>query len=138
MDFSSVNWIAVIVASLAAFVVNFAWFGPLKMYTRWMRALKREPATPDEMPPTPVLFGATFASLLVEGTVIAALIAGLHDSAGASQGLATGLAVGIGLAAMPALGHRLFSAQGVKVWAIEVGADVIVAALMGLIIAAIG
>ena len=139
MVFSSVNFVAVVIAGLAGFAVNFAWFGPLKMYLRWNAALGRtEPPTAEEMPPAPLLFGLTLLGLFVETTVIAALLEGLHGSASVAQGLALGIAAGAGIAATTSLGHRLFSAQGLKVWAIEVGADVVVAAVIGVVLAAIG
>ncbi|MHB0929522.1 MAG: DUF1761 family protein, partial [Candidatus Nanopelagicales bacterium] len=49
------------------------------------------------------------------------------------SGLGIGLGVGLGLAAAPALGHRVFSGQGLKVWVIESGADVLGLGLMGAI-----
>lgn len=139
MDFSSVNMIGVVVAALIGFVVNFGWFGPLKMYNRWNAALGRtEPPTPEEMPGMPFLFGMTVLGLVVEATVLAALLGGLYGSASVMEGLGLGVAAGVGIAATTSLGHRLFSAQGMKVWAIEVGADIVVAAVIGVILAAIG
>lgn len=139
MDFSSVNYVAVVVATLVGFMVNFAWFGPLKMYIRWNKALGRtEPPTPEEMPGMPFLFGMTLLGLFVESTVLAALMGGLWESATVAQGVGLGLAAGVGIASTTALGHRLFSAQGMKVWAIEVGADIVVAAVIGALLAAIG
>ena len=139
MDFFSVNMIGVVVAALIGFVVNFGWFGPLKMYNRWNAALGRtEPPTPEEMPGMPFLFGMTVLGLVVEATVLAALLGGLYGSASVMEGLGLGIAAGVGIAATTSLGHRLFSAQGMKVWAIEVGADIVVAAVIGVILAAIG
>lgn len=139
MDFSSVSMIGVVVAALIGFVVNFGWFGPLKMYNRWNAALGRtEPPTPEEMPGMPFLFGMTVLGLVVEATVLAALLGGLYGSASVMEGLGLGVAAGVGIAATTSLGHRLFSAQGMKVWAIEVGADIVVAAVIGVILAAIG
>lgn len=139
MDFSSVNYLGVLVAGLVGFAVNFGWFGPLKMYGRWNTALGRtEPPTPEEMPPAPQLFGLTILGLLVETTVIAGLMEGLYGSASILQGLAVGIAAGAGIGATTSLGHRLFSAQGLRVWAIEVGADVLVAGVIGVVLAAIG
>lgn len=86
----------------------------------------------------PQLFGLTLAGLLVETTVIAALLGGLYPSASVLQGLGVGVAAGAGVAATTSLGHRLFSNQGLKVWAIEIGADVLVAAVIGVVLAAMG
>ena len=139
MSLASINVLAVIVAALVAFIANFIWFGPLKMYTRWTAAL-RQPA--DHVPgsglSTPVLFGLTFASLVIESLVIALVIFAVCDDPSVINGLGIGLLLGVGIAAMPSLGHRLFAGQGFKVWIYEVGADVLVAGVMGVVIAALG
>ena len=49
-------------------------------------------------------------------------------------GALVGLAIGIGFAAAPALGHRLFSGQGIKVWLIESGGDILGLTLMGAVL----
>ncbi|MEY4031394.1 MAG: hypothetical protein RL573_305, partial [Actinomycetota bacterium] len=60
MHFSSINFLGVLAAGIVGFVVNFGWFGPLKMYDRWNKALGRtEPLKPEDMPPAPQLFGLT-------------------------------------------------------------------------------
>ena len=47
MHFSSINFLGVLAAGIVGFVVNFGWFGPLKMYDRWNKALGRtEPLKP--------------------------------------------------------------------------------------------
>lgn len=139
MSLSSINIIVVLVAALIAFVTNFIWFGPLKMYTRWTAAL-HQPA--DHVPgsglSTPVLFGLTFASLVIESLVIALVMFGVCKDPSIMSGLGVGLLLGVGVAAMPALGHRLFAGQGFKVWMYEIGADVLVAGVMGIVIAALG
>jgi hypothetical protein len=139
MSLSAINIFVVLVAAVIAFIANFVWFGPLKMYTRWTNALQ-QPA--DHVPgsglSTPVLFGLTFASLVVESLVIALVMFGVCDDPSVVNGLGVGLVLGVGVAAMPSLGHRLFAGQGFKVWIYEVGADVVVAGVMGIIIATLG
>ena len=46
-------------------------------------------------------------------------------------GLLVGALVGAGIAAAASLGHRLFAGQGLKVWAIEVGGDILGLTLIG-------
>ena len=139
MDLSTVNVVAVIVAGLAGFVTNFAWFGPLKMYDRWNKALGRtEPLTPQDMPPTVQLFGLTILAMLAQAATVALILFAIYDAPSVGQGLCVGATLGIGIAATSSLGHRLFSAQGMRVWLIEIGADVVVAAVIGTVIAAIG
>ena len=139
MSLTSINILVVIAAAFIAFIANFVWFGPLKMYSRWTAALQ-QPA--DHVPgsglSTPVLFGLTFASLVIESLVIALVMFGVCDDPSVVNGLGIGLLLGVGVAAMPSLGHRLFAGQGFKVWIYEVGADVVVAGVMGIVIAALG
>ena len=139
MSLSAINIFVVLVAAVIAFIANFVWFGPLKMYTRWTNALQ-QPAdyVPGSGLSTSVLFGLTFASLVVESLVIALVMFGVCDDPSVVNGLGVGLVLGVGVAAMPSLGHRLFAGQGFKVWIYEVGADVVVAGVMGIIIATLG
>ena len=139
MDFSSINPLGVVLATLAAFAFNFVWFGPIGVFWTWWEAIGR---SRDEQPGAGmnmgVVFGSTTGSLVVEAILLAAILGGLHEQASVLQGLAFGVAAGVGVAAMPSLGHRLFAGQGFKVWALEVGADIAVAAIMGTLLAAIG
>ena len=61
----------------------------------------------------------------------------VYDVTNASLGFGavTGAAVGVGIAAAASLGHRLFAGQGLVVWAIEVGGDILGLTLMGLVLA---
>ena len=139
MHLSSLNVLGVVISAVVGFVVNFGWFGPLKMYDRWNKALGRtEPLKPEDMPPPAQLFGLTFLSVVVEAATIALVLFAIYDSPSIGQGLCIGATLGIGIAAMASLGHRMFSAQGLKVWAIEIGADIVVASVIGVVIAAFG
>lgn len=139
MDFSSINPLGVLLAVLAGFAVNFVWFGPIGVFWTWWEAIGR---SRDEQPGAGmnmgVVFGSTIASIVVEVIVLAAVLGGLYESPSVLQGIGLGVAVGVGVAAMPSLGHRLFSGQGFKVWLLEVGADIIGAGVMGAVLAAIG
>lgn len=133
-------WWSPLIAALVAFFVNFAWFNGKTFYPAWVRALGRNP----EDPPTGSVsmgaaFGGVIVSLLVQAYGLAIIIAlreGSGTHVGPIRGLVIGALVGIIFAAMPSLGHRLFSQQGFKVWFIECGADVVGLAVMGLIIGA--
>lgn len=139
MSFSSISILGVVLATLAAFAFNFVYFGPIGVFRMWWRAIGK---TDDDVPGAgmnmPVVFGSTMAALVVEAVAIAAILGGLHDAASIGQGAALGLVVGIGVAATSSLGHRLFAGQGFRVWALEVGADIAVGVIMGVVLAAIG
>ncbi|MEY4323473.1 MAG: hypothetical protein RL410_1254 [Actinomycetota bacterium] len=135
MDFSTVNWLGVLIAFLAGFVASFIWFGPKTFYPMWWKAMGK---TPGEQPGSSnmgVVFGLTAAAIFASALVMELLIDATHTT-GAGAGATLGLIVGIGIAAAASLGHRLFAAQGLKVWAIEVGSDVLNLVLMGVILGA--
>ena len=139
MDFSSISPLGVALATLAAFAFSSAYFSPAGVFRIWWRAMgKTDTDVPGAGMNMPVVFGSSIAALLVEAVAIAAVLGGLHDAPSIAQGAALGLVVGAGVAATSSLGHRLFAGQGFRVWALEVGADIAVAALMGIVLAAIG
>jgi hypothetical protein len=47
MDFSSINWLAVIASVVASMIIGSVWFGPKGFYPAWQKALgqidKNEP-----------------------------------------------------------------------------------------------
>ena len=65
---------------------------------------------------------------------LAAVAAGVRPGLIGSLLVGASAAKGLAFAAMPALGHRLFSGQGFRVWLIECGGDVVGLAAMGLVI----
>lgn len=147
MNFSNINWLAVFVASLSTFAIGAIWFGPKTFYPRWIRALGREvPTERIEMKgsETFAMFFGTylggFAQAATLGFVIA--IARSQGAVDALSGAGFGFLLAVGVGAAASLGHRLFGQanfkvfQGFKVWAIEVGADVLALTIAGAIIGA--
>ena len=137
-----IPWLGVLLAMVVAFAANFLYFGPKTMYPVWARALGR---SPDQQPGEGGglgmggVFGLTIVALAVQALLLswtvqaAASLYGSHDVS-PGTGLIVGLAMGVGFEAMPSVGHRLFSGQGLKVWAIEAGGDVLGLTLMGLVL----
>jgi hypothetical protein len=139
----TVNLLAVLLAVVVAFVANFVWFGPKTFYPVWARALGKDPSQPaaaEQGLGMGAVFGLTIVGSLVMALtlcwVLQAAMA-VYDKTDASLGFGavTGAALGIGIAAAASLGHRLFAGQGLKVWAIEVGGDILGLTLMGLVLA---
>ena len=133
-------WLGILIAVLVSFAANFVWFGPKTFYPVWARALGKDPS----LPPgggqsTGALFGLTILGSVVQAVAIAWVIqaaAALYPTSDVSPlfGAAVGLAMGAGIAAATSLGHRLFAGQGLRVWAIEVGGDILGLTLMGLVL----
>jgi hypothetical protein len=139
----TVNVLAVVLAVVAGFVANFVWFGPKTFYPVWARALGNDPNEPAQQGDG-LGMGAVFG-LTALGSVVMALTVSwvlqaamaVYDQTDASLlfGAVVGAGLGIGIAAAASLGHRLFARQGLTVWAIEVGGDILGLTLMGLVLA---
>ncbi|TFD89458.1 DUF1761 domain-containing protein [Cryobacterium lactosi] len=138
MFLAELNWWAVLVATLAAFVAGAIWFGPKTFFPLWWKLMGKGPTEqPGATGNMAVVFGATFVAALVEAIAVASVIhfvAATDPGFGTVQGGLTGLLLGVGLAAAASLSHRLFAGHGFRVWLIEVGSDVLNLTIMGLIL----
>jgi hypothetical protein len=138
MFLANLNWLAIVVATLAAFVAGAIWFGPKTFYPVWWKLMgKEENANPGTGTSMAILFGATAVGAFVEAVAVASVIyfvAADQSGFGALQGGLVGLLLGVALAAASSLSHRLFAGSGFRVWLIEVGSDIVNLTIMGLII----
>jgi len=134
----NLNFLAIILGVLAAYVFNAIWFGPKTFYSMWIKSMGREMPKREEMDMSAKaqikLFGGTLAGQLAVGVVVA-LVIGLIPDCDAWTGALVGLGLGV-VAAGASLGHRLFAYHGGKTWIIEVSGDIIGIILMGLVIGA--
>ncbi len=136
----SVTWVGVIISFIAAFALNMTYFSMKGLYPAWVRALgqnleeKVRNGSQVSMAPA---FTLVTVGLFVQAFMMDWVIQAAHALYGKDisfiSGLAIGLGVGVGLAAAPALGHRMFSGQGLKVWIIECGADILGLGIMGAV-----
>lgn len=140
MPFSDINWLAVLVASLASFVIGFAWFSPKTFFPVWWKLMGRRP---DEEPTSGLsmgaVFGLTVVGILVQATVLALVIELVRMSGQEVTwfgGLAVGALMGVGFAAAASLSHHLFAGFALKAWVLEVGQDIVCLAAMGAILGA--
>lgn len=133
------NWLAILVAFIAAFIAGAIWFGPKTFFPIWWRAMGKDPNNMEVTGNMAVTFGATALAAFVQAVTVASVIyfvAQSNPTFGALDGGLVGLLLGLGLAAASSLSHRLFAGQGFKVWIIEVSSDVVNLTIMGLIIGA--
>ncbi len=147
ISMSSLNFLAIFVASLASFVIGAVWFGPKTFYPIWMKALGREvPTERIQMTggQTLLMFGGTYLAALIQ-VVSLSLIIALARSAGpvsVGTGALIGFVFSVGLGAFASLSHRMFAQpngevyRSLKVWLIEVGQDVVCVTIAGVILAA--
>ena len=127
--FASLNWWAILVATVAAFALGGLWYGPL-FGKAWLRALGKTEA---DITPSPRPFVISAVTSLVTCVVVAALMA-LIGLTGLVAGLLFGLATGIGFIATAMASDAAFCGWGWRLWAIQAGYRVAYSVLMGGII----
>lgn len=127
-----VNWLAVIVATVAAFMIGGLWYSKALFGKAWMQIVGLDEATIQNanMPKT---FAGTFLLQLVAATALAGIIGEQSDW---MTGLQTGLWVGLFWVATAYGVTYLFEQRPVRLWLINAGYYVALYTLMGTIIGA--
>jgi hypothetical protein len=142
MIFSELNWLAILSATLVAFVAGAIWFGPKTFFPIWWKLMGKGESSPAAGSGSnmAVVFGSTFLAAFAQATTVAIVIELASSGAAVDpiQGALIGSLLGFGLAAASSLSHRLFAGNGFRVWIIEVGSDIVNLTLMGLVIASFG
>ena len=133
LDFSDLNWVAILVASVVAFLLGGLWYGPL-FGKAWLRALGKTEA---DIEPSPTPFIVSFFTALLTAIVLAALLRSLGiDSI--SGGLLLGLLTGVGFIATAMASDSAFCGWGVPLFLIQAGYRVTYSILIGGLLAAWG
>ncbi len=138
MNLSDLNWLAILAATLSAFVVGFLWYGPV-LGRAWMDSagITEEQVASGNM-------ARIFSLALVFQLVMAFCLAmffygGTAESAeliNASSGAFYGFLTGFGWVAMALGVNALFEQRSFRYMAINGGYWIIVFTLMGLILGA--
>jgi hypothetical protein len=138
--------LGIALATLVGLAITLAWFSPRGFFPAWWRALGNAGPVPSggadgrSMAPT---FAMVLGALVTQAFLLAVVIdlVAERSAAGAASvglGALVGLVAGVGIAATSSLGHRLFTGQGLRVWAIEVGGDVASLVGMGAVVGLLG
>lgn len=121
-SFGELNWLAVLVATIAWFAFSAAWYSVPPLSKAWMQAAK---VTPTEGPPLVKILFPTFVGYFVTATVIAML----SKAIGATEfadGIAIGILLGVGFGVVGALVSQLYEQKGGFYWTIN-GVNAIIA-----------
>jgi hypothetical protein len=115
LDFASINWLAVIVATVIYFALGAVWFAPLTPIGRaWMSASGYQSPTTGAASSN-VFYIAPAATTFVM-VVATALIAGATGTDTLGEGVVLGLVVGLGYAAMIVLTTAAFEFSKPRQW----------------------
>ena len=127
----AINWLAVLVAALSAFVLGGLWYGPL-LGKAWMTASGMTAERARQGSPARI-FGIAFVLELIAAAVLALFI-GADATVG--FGAAAGVAAGAFWVATAFGVVYLFERRPVGHWAVNAGYQIVAYTLMGVIIGA--
>jgi hypothetical protein len=144
MDFSSINWLAVIVCVVADMIVGFLWFGPKTFFPIWWKAIGKPSSDGPGMmgagsTPMGVVWGLVVLAALIQAVFMALMVKAMGSMMPGGPTLVSGATAGfmlwLGFVAPSSLTNKLFADQ-LKAWVLEVGNHLIVFVLMGAILGA--
>ena len=111
------NWVAVLVATIAWFIFSAIWYSVPPISKPWMRAVGLNESD-TQGPPLPPILAATIVLYFVT-TVVIALLARATGASNVGDGLALGAALGIGFGLVSALISQLYERKGSSYWVIN-------------------
>ena len=133
-SFAEINFIAVLVAAVAYFLVGWAWYSPMLFGNAYLKEMKLDPKKM-KMENMGVIFGASFICGLLTAFVIkAVMIATFADTV--FLGANIGVLLSVGLIGTNAMNDALYDNHSTKLFFIKVGYNVLGFIVMGAILGA--
>ena len=139
MDFSVINWLAVIVCVVVSMISGSIWYNPRTFFPTWWKGIGKtgEPGMQGNMGMTWTL---TILSSFVQALAMAFMVNAMGSLMSGGITAATGASIGfmlwLGFIAPTYLVNKLFAGHGLKIWAIEVGNHLVNFVLFGAILGA--
>jgi hypothetical protein len=132
VDLGNVNWWAVFVSAVVAYVIGGVWYAPPVFGNRWMAALGKSKAQLGSQI-KPMI--AQFFFALVIATALAAVVV-RFGAVTWIEGAAIGLLLSLGFVATSLLADWMFCGFNMKLYWIQVGHKVFFVTAMGAILGA--
>jgi Protein of unknown function (DUF1761) len=131
LEFSSINWLAVLLATLASFILGSLWYGPL-FGKQWLRLVGLSQEQLEGTSPASMFVPALILTF-IQASFLAVL---LPTGSGWLGGAEFGLFLGTGIVATAFGVNYVFSQHGPALWGIDAIFNVLQLTLMGVIIGA--
>ena len=134
MDFSFINWWAVVACVIVSMISGSIWFGPKTFFPVWWKAIGRTEQDKPGGGNMAVLWGGTVLASFVQVVSVALMINAMGVTT-AGAGAMAGFMLWFGFVAATSLTNKLFAGQ-LKAWVLEAGNHLINFLLFGAILAA--
>lgn len=131
LDYSGVNWVAVVVAAVANVVIGFVWYLPQVFGNRWASETGRPLPQTGQIPVTTYVAGVVIALIVA---YVLALLAGAVGAATLVDGATLGFFAWLGFAAPTTASGALYEGRSTTWWAINAGFILVALVVMGAII----
>jgi hypothetical protein len=134
MDFSSINWLAVLVCVVLSMIVGTVWYNRKTFFPIWWKGIGKTDQEPGMQGAMGMTWGLTILASFVEAVFMSLMV----DGSGLTlvSGATTGALLWLGFVAPTNLVNKLFAGHGLKVWAIEAGNHLVNFVLFGAILGA--
>jgi hypothetical protein len=127
-----INWLAVLAATVAAFMLGGLWFSKVMFAKQWTAALGK---TPEEMGMPGPSMALSFVTTLIMATALATILGRMVPLTMAGS-VRFGLAVGAGIVAMGMASDYAFSNWPRKLYFIQASYHVVMVVIMSVILCA--
>ena len=134
MNFSVINWFAVVVCVIVSMVSGSLWYNPKTFFPMWWAVVGKGREQPG-MENMGMTWALTVLSSIVQAVAMAFMV-NTMGSTTALSGAMTGFMLWLGFIAPTYLVNKLFAGHGLKIWAIEVGNHLVNFVLFGAILGA--
>ena len=128
--FADVNFLAVLAASVLAFVVGGLWYSPIMFFKAWLSGSGLTEEAVQQGHPGKI-YGGAFVMTFIAATLLAVLIG--HGGS-LAVGIHWGSIVGVGWVATSFGTNYLFERRTLKLWLVNAGYNVVTFVLMGAVI----
>ena len=139
MDFSAINWLAVIACVIVSMIVGSLWFNPKTFFPMWWKAIGKTEQDAPGGQNMAVLWGLTFLASLIQAVFMALMVNALGNlmpgGPTLGSGILTGFLLWFGFVAPTSLTNKLFAGQP-KAWVLETGNHLVDFILFGAILGA--
>mgnify|MGYP006294181553 CR=1 FL=1 len=134
MDFSMINYLSVLVAAVATFVLGALWYSPLLFSKAWLKEVGFDAET---MPKPNMLktFGGSFVMFLVMDFTLAIIIQAGGKEICWSGGMITGLVLGLGFIGTATAVNYIYQRKSFRLWLIDAMYQTIGLGVAGVILA---
>jgi hypothetical protein len=135
LEFTTLNWVAVIAAALAGIAVGAIWYMPMVFGKRWSDAVGKEPVGFGNM--TPTLMVGSLVMPLVMAYVLTLLIGGVGANS-LVNGAIVGFLAWLGFSAMTALNAFVYDGRSSTWLMVTAGYSLVALVVMGGVIGYLG